>query len=273
MSDVHRLLSKNIMQTKYHFLLTLAISAFVALPSHAQVEVKEITTRPGVKLRFVYAKAENPVASAILFQGGSGVIGIFPNGSMRVEGFLSGGAHRFTQNGISVVIPDIPSDRRSLDDFRHTPEHAQDNAALIAFLRQQAKVPVWAIGTSNGSLSAAATSTHLKEKGPEGIVLTSSVTKMGLTSGLAHVVSLAPLQDVKVPVLLVHHKNDGCYVTPYSAMPALIAAFKSVTRVELLSMEGGSSQGNLCHTGHHQFLGIEAAVTQDISNWIKRELK
>jgi len=256
-----------------HFLLVLVLSLLATLPCHAQVEVKEITTRPGVTLRFVYAKAENPVASAVLFQGGSGVIGIFPNGSMRVEGFLSGGAHRFIQNGISVVIPDVPSDRRSLDDFRHTPEHAQDNAALIEFLRQQAKVPVWAMGTSNGSLSAAAASTHLKEKGPNGIVLTSTVTKMGLSSGLAHVVSLVPLQDVKVPVLLVHHKNDGCYVTPYSAMPGLMAAFKSASKVELLSMEGGSSQGNLCHTGHHQFLGIEAAVTNDISDWIKRNLQ
>jgi hypothetical protein len=95
------------MQTKYHFLLTLVLSAFAALPSHAQVEVKEITTRPSVTLRFVYVKAENPVASAVLFQGGSGAIGIFPNGSMRFEGFLSGGAYRFTQNGISVVIPDV----------------------------------------------------------------------------------------------------------------------------------------------------------------------
>jgi hypothetical protein len=117
----------------------------------AQVEVKELPTRPDVTIRFVYARAENPVANAILFQGGPGNIGIFPNGSMRVENFLSGGAARFTQNGISVAIVDVPSDRRHLNDFRHTPEHAQDAAAVIAFLRQQNRLPVWAIGTSNGS--------------------------------------------------------------------------------------------------------------------------
>ena len=256
------------MRAMLRVLLVFLLASFVPLPSQAQVEVKEITTRPGVTVRFVYAKADNPVASAVLFQGGSGNIVIFPNGSMRFEGFLSGGAHRFTQNGISVVIPDVPSDRRTLDNFRDTPEHAQDNAVLIEFLRQQSKVPVWAIGTSNGSLSAAAASTHLKEKGPDGIVLTSSVTKAPIAG--AHPVTAAPLNEVKVPVLLVHHKYDGCSITPYDAMPGLIAAFKSAKTIELISVEGGSSAGNPCNSGYHQFLGIEAAVTKDIADRIKR---
>lgn len=250
-------------------ILLVCLSA-LALPitSQAQVEVKEISTRPGVTLRFIYAKADNPVASAVLFQGGSGNVGIFPNGSMRDEGFLSGGAHRFTQNGISVVIPDVPSDRRTLNNFRDTPEHAQDNAALIEFLRQQSSTPVWAIGTSNGSLSAAAASTQLKEKGPDGIVLTSSTTKAPFAP--AHPVTLAPLQQIKVPVLLVHHKLDGCKDTPYDAMPGLVAALESAKRVELMTVEGGSPKGNPCYSGYHQFLGIEAAVTKDIADWIKR---
>jgi pimeloyl-ACP methyl ester carboxylesterase len=126
------------------------------------------------------------------------------------------------------------------------------------------------MGTSNGSLSAAAASTHLKEKGPSGIVLTATVTRMGLISSGAHVVSTVPLQEVKVPVLVVHHKKDACYSTPYSAMPELLAALKSAPKVELLTIEGGLSQGNVCYTGYHQFLGIETVVTQDIAEWIKR---
>jgi len=256
------------MRVMLRILLVLLSASLVPITGQAQVEVKEMTTRPGVTVRFIYAKAEHPVASAILFQGGSGNIGIFPNGSMRVENFLSGGARRFTQNGISVVIPDVPSDRRTLDNFRYTLEHAQDNAGLIEFLRQQSKVPVWAIGTSNGSLSAAAASTHLKEMGPDGLVLTSSVTKAPVAA--AHPVTAAPLHDVKVPVLLVHHKQDGCAVTPYDAMPGLVAALGSAKIVELISAEGGSAAGNPCHTGHHQFLGMEAVVTKDIADWIKR---
>jgi hypothetical protein len=255
------------MRITLRLLLVLLLASLVPITSQAQVEVKEITTRPGVTVRFIYAKAENTVASAVLFQGGDGIIGIFPNGSMRFERFLSGGARRFTQNGISVAIPDVPSDRKTLNNFRDTPKHAQDNAALIEFLRQQSKTPVWAIGTSNGSLSAVATSTHLKEKGPDGVVLTSSITKAIFS--LSYPVTAVPLNEVNVPVLLVHHKKDGCIVSPYGAIPALVAAFKSAKKVELISVEGGL-EGGSCDAGGHTFLGIEAAVIKDIAEWIKR---
>ena len=240
--------------------------------AHAQLhpEVKELVTRPGVTLRFLYVKAANPVASAVLFQGGRGNIGIFPNGSMRDEGFLASAGQTFAQLGISVVIPDVPSDRRDLDDFRASAEHAQDNAALIDFLRKQSPVPVWAIGTSNGSLSAAAASTQLGRAGPDGLVLTSTVTREGRTRRMAHRVSDAPLHAVKVPVLLVHHKDDGCYVTPYQAMPSLVAALASSPKVALITSQGGSNHGNPCHTGHHQFQGIEATVIKDIAEWVAR---
>lgn len=250
-------------------LFSAALAA--ALGAHAQVqpEVREISTRPGVTLRFVYLKAAQPVASAVLFQGGPGNIGIFPNGSMRNGGFLAAGGQNFVQHGISVVIPDVPSDRRHLDGFRASAAHAEDNAALIAFLRQQSPVPVWAVGTSNGSLSAAAAATRLQDKGPDGLVLSSTVTQEGRTRGMAHVVSEVPLQDVKVPVLLVHHKDDACYVTPYDAMPGLTAALSASPKVALITAQGGSNNGNPCHGGHHQFQGIEAAVARDIADWVK----
>ena len=127
-------------------------------------------------------------------------------------------------------------------------------------------MPVWAIGTSNGSLSAAAASTYLKGKGPDGIVLTSSVTKALVSA--SHPVTAAPLHEVTVPVLIVHHKHDGCTVSPYDAMPELVAAFKSAKKVELISVDGGSGGGS-CTRGSHSFLGIEAAVTKDIAEWIK----
>lgn len=246
----------------------LLVLALWPLAGQAQPEVREIPTRPGVTVRFIYAKAENPVASAVLLQGGSGAIGIFPNGTTQSSGFLATGAERFAGNGVSVAIPDVPSDRNHLHDFRATPEHAQDIAALIAFLRQQGNGPVWAIGTSNGSLSAAASTTRLKDKGPDGIVLSAAVTKRPVSQ--AHPVTDAPLGEVTVPVLLVHHKEDGCQVTPYAAMPDLLAALKSAKKAELIGVEGGSrGSGTPCGGGHHQFLGIEADVTKSISDWIR----
>lgn len=247
----------------------VACLLFVARFGWAQIEVKEIQARPGASVPFLYAKAEGAVASAVLFQGGAGNIGLFPNGSMREEGFLSGGAQRFLRQGISVVIPDKPSDRRNLGGFRHTPEHAQDIAALIAFLRTQSSAPVWLIGISNGSLSTATGATLIKEGGPDGLVMISSVTKEGLTRGMAHSVQLAALTDITVPVLVVHHKTDPCYVSPYSGAAELVGELKSAKVVELMSIEGGST-GNPCHAGHHQFQGIEEPTTEKIATWIKQ---
>jgi pimeloyl-ACP methyl ester carboxylesterase len=249
---------------KYLLLVLALVSEF----AFGQVEVKELATRPNVTVRFLYAKAENPVASAVLFQGGNGNIGIFPNGTTRVENFLSGGAKRFTANGITVAIVDVPSDRRTLDEFRHTPEHAQDAAAVIAFLRQQSNLPVWAIGTSNGSLSAATAAELLKERGPDGIVLTSSVTRKPVAA--AHPVTEAALDQITVPTLFVHHKNDACGLTPYGAISGVMASMKKAKKVDLITIEGGENRGNPCRTGYHQFLGIEATVTQQIADWIKR---
>ena len=246
----------------------LCIAAVAPALSFAQVEVHDLQTRPDVTLRLVYSKAPNAFASAVLFQGGGGAIGIFPNGSIRVENFLSGGARRFNDNGISVAIVDAPSDRRTLDVFRHTREHAEDAAAVIAFLRQREKLPVWTIGTSNGSLSAATAAVLLGERGPDGIVLTASTTRQPVAA--AHPVTLAKLDEITQPALFVHHRDDRCQVTPYDAIPGVMAAMKKSRRVELISVDGGDSQGNPCYTGHHQFLGIEAAVTQKIADWIRQ---
>ena len=246
----------------------ILIAAGLPCLAVAQAEVHELTTRPEVTLRFVYSKAPDAIASAVLFQGGAGAVGIFPNGSIRNENFLSGGARRFNDNGISVAIVDVPSDRRTLDDFRHTREHAEDAAAVIAFLRQREKLPVWTVGTSNGSLSAATAAAMLGERGPDGIVLTASTTRQPVSA--AHPVTLARLEEITQPALFVHHKEDQCMVTPYDAILGVMATMKKAKRVELISVDGGERQGNPCHTGHHQFLGIEASVTQKIADWIRQ---
>lgn len=235
--------------------LSLAWGLVVAQPT-----VHSIETRPGVQLKFLYVPAQNPVAGAVLFQGGFGNIGLYANGSMQDAGFLSGNGTKFAALGVSVVIPDVPSDRRTLNDYRDSAEHAQDNAALLEFLRQRTKQPIWAMGISNGSLSAAAAAARLGKRGPDGVVLMSTLTQEGRNKQVAHIVTRANLSDVKVPALLVHHKFDGCYVTPFSGMAGLQTSLSGSPKVELLAIEGGSNQGNPCHTGHHQFLGQEDAV-------------
>jgi pimeloyl-ACP methyl ester carboxylesterase len=236
----------------------------------------EIPTRSGVKQPFLYSKAAAPVATAILFQGGNGRIGVAgsqTNAWARIGGFLSDGARRFTDNGITVAIFEAPSDKSSLDGgFRNTPEHNQDVAALIAFLRKENPgLPVWLIGTSNGSLSAASAAANLsKAERPDGIVLTSSTTSLAPTGQThSHPVWAAKLDQIEVPVLFVHHKNDQCSFTPYDAIPKILPNFSKAEKIELITIEGGSTQGHPCHSGYHQFYGIQDDTTRKIADWMK----
>jgi len=246
---------------------TLLLAALASPSVRAQLEVKELPTRPGVTLRFIYAKAQQPIASAVLFQGGSGSIGIRPNGTTRNPNFLSGGADRFVRSGITVAVLDTPSDRRSLDMFRHSSEHAEDVAAVIAFLRKESDRPVWAIGTSNGSLSAASSAEFLGDRGPDGIVLTSSVTNYPRPN--AHPITEAALDRITVSTLFVHHRYDACRSTPFDAIPPLLKKMTRAKKVDLIAIEGGEDRPNSCDSGHHQYVGVEQEVTQKIADWIR----
>lgn len=259
--------------------LLLTLAAVLSTAVNAQnLSFREIPTREGVKQRFVFQKAAEPFASAVLFQGGPGAIGALGSaekGWVKLDGaFLSGGVGRFAETGVSAVAVDAPSDKGNLNHgFRSSPEHAQDIAAVISFLRSEAPGrPVCLVGTSNGSLSATSGAALLGEKGPDCIVLTSSVSikpQSSIVTRFAHVFTDADLTKIKVPVLIVHHKNDSCKHTPYEPMPGYVKAFPNSPKVDFITIEGGQDHSDSCNRGHHQFLGIEREVTAQIAEWIK----
>jgi pimeloyl-ACP methyl ester carboxylesterase len=259
--------------------LILVFGLFFYSSIHAQdLTYHQVITRDGAKQGFAFQQASDPVASAVLFQGGDGRIGAFGSerkGWVRLDGaFLSGGPSRFADTGISAAAFDTPSDRRNLNSgVRSTIEHAQDTAAVMEFLRKRAPgKPVCLIGTSNGSLSAATGAALITDRGPDCIVLTSSVTvkpKSTLIARFAHVFTDADLSKIKVPVLIVHHKNDLCEHTPYAPMLEHVKSFPNSPKVDFITIEGGQDHPDNCNRGHHQFLGIEREVTAQIADWIK----
>jgi dienelactone hydrolase len=249
------------------FTYIASIALLMPIASQAQVEVKAITTRPGVTVKFVYAKAEKPIASVILMAGGSGVLGLFTNGSMRYENYTPTAIPLFVKHGFNVLLAEVPSDKSTLNGFRNTVEHAQDNLALMAFLKQQADVPVWAIGHSNGALSAAAFSTHHQEKGPLGLVLMAATTKAPFNTSSAHPVLLSALDQIKTPVLIVHNKLDPCPANPYSGVTLITTELKLAKKVTHFPIEA-TGTGGVC-SGIHRFIGVEEKVTEQVADWIK----
>lgn len=251
-------------------LLAIAFPASAAWP--ADEEVRTIPGRPGVTQSFLLLRpAGPPVASVIMFAGGDGNLALTSAGVGQLQGnFLVRTRTRWVREGFLVAILDRPSDRKSgLWNFRTTSEHAADIKQAIAAVRELARAPVWLVGTSMGTLSAANAATRLTEGGPSGIVLTSSVTE---TSKLSYETTRhAGLGDIRVPTLVVHHKDDGCRASPYSGAEDIVKVLERAPVKELVVFEGGSPPISApCEAkAAHGYLGLEAQVVAAIGAWIR----
>jgi len=254
-------------------LAALALVAAVAAPAAAE-EVKTIPTRPGVTQSFILLRrSETPVATVILFAGGNGALGLGPDGRMASLGgnFLVRNRARFAEaHGFMVAVPDAPSDHAGgLSRFRANREHAEDIRALIATLRATAPAPVWLIGTSMGTVSAANGAARLsRESGPDGLVLTSTITRWNKREGES--VSDVKLRDIAIPTLVVHHREDACPFTPFADIPGLVRDLSKAPRRELIAFEGGAppESGPCDARAAHGYLGLDAAVVKAIADWI-----
>lgn len=237
--------------------------------------VVDVPTRRGVTQRFLLIEPANAKAAVILFAGGHGGLQIAPDGKLGwgAGNFLVRTRQMLASHGLIVATLDAPSDRQSppiLAGFRQGKHHAGDVKAVIAYLRQHAQVPVWLMGTSSGTQSAGFLATELPREtgGPDGLVLTSTI----LTDKAGRPVPGMPLHFVKVPVLVVHHRQDGCEHCKYADLPLLMDKLTAAPRKELLTFEGGSVRhADPCEAfTHHGYLGIEPDVVAKIAAWIVR---
>lgn len=250
-------------------LLALLLAASAALAQSPQVV--DVPSRAGVTQRILVITPDKPKAAVILFAGGDGGIQIQPDGAITRSGnFLVRSRQLFADQGLTTVVIDAPSDKQShpyLSGHRQTDDHVADVRAVIAWLRQQAKIPVWLIGTSRGTQSAAhiATRLPLAEGGPDGIVLTATV----VNDPRSRDVTRMDLDRIRIPVLVAHHRQDSCRVCLYSDVPRLMEKLTTPPRRELITFDGGISVGDPCEArAHHGFNGIEREVVHGISSWI-----
>ncbi|MEP6721911.1 MAG: alpha/beta hydrolase [Variovorax sp.] len=253
------------------------IAAFffsLALVSQVQAQttqrVVDIPTRPGVTQRMLVLTPPTTRAAVILLAGGHGGLQIFPNGSFNwgAGNFLVRTRQLFADQGLMVAVIDAPSDRQSppyLGGFRQKPEHVADIKAAIAWMREQSKAPVWLVGTSRGTQSAAYVATELSgPQGPDGIVLSSTI----LVDPRGRPVPAMPLEKIRIPVLVVHHEQDGCALCAFADVPTLMAKLANSPKKELLAFNGGDNKGDPCEAmAFHGFNGLEREVVQQIAAW------
>lgn len=233
--------------------------------------VVDIPTRPGVTQRFLLDVPEHPVASLILFAGGNGALQITPDGNLRGGrgNFLIRTRAQWAALGFVVVALDAPSDRQQepfLSGFRQTPEHVADIRASIAWLRKQYKLPVWLLGTSRGTQSAAFAATTLpQDEGPDGLILTSTI----LSDNKSRPVPAMELGTMRIPTLVVHHRQDACKVCNPEYLSGLMQKLTATPRKDLILVDGGVTEGDPCEAkAYHGFNGLEETVVNTVAKWI-----
>jgi len=264
-------------------LVACVVLCSLAAPARAQKvpgqSVIDLPTRPGVTVRYLALAPAQPKAAVLLFTGGAGVANIPDDpgaGYARRGNFLVRSREYFRAQGLFVGVIDVPSDHREgYGAFRATADHAEDIAAVIADMRRRAPgVPVWVIGTSKGTISAADAAVRLpRGKGADGLVLTSTITRpAGRNSGPGgqQTVFDFDLDSVTIPTLIVGHRADACFVTPFADAEQLRGKFAKAPRTGLLAFSGGSPPESAdCEAlAAHGYFGIEREVVDAIADWI-----
>ena len=256
---------------------TIAFAASLSILTSAAARADEIVTlktRAGVTQSFTLLVPDKPVASVILLPGGNGktALHILKPGQMIKKGnFLVRIRYDLQRLGLTVAIVDVPSDQQvgGMVTFRHSDEHVQDIGVVVDYLKAKAPVPVWLIGTSRGTESAASLAIKL---GPriDGVILTSSIVVQN--RGGENILSL-PLDSVRVPVLAVAHKDDSCHITPPSGADQIVQAARASPRKKALIFEGGDApQSEPCEAlAQHGFVGIEKQVAAALADFIKEK--
>ena len=258
---------------KWLLFAALVVAAMSAVPARAAEKVVTIPTRDGVTVKLLEsadAGATAPVA--ILLTGGDGKVNLDGwDGSGNPTGnFVIRTRRLYTAQGFDFAAPDVPSDRSNLSRWRTSEDHARDIAAVIAHIRTFSSGPVFLVGTSRGTISAAGVAAHLKAGLIAGIVLTSSVTR-DTNKGNKDKVPDVDLGAIRVPVLFVHNKDDACYVCVPGDIPDLARKFTAAPSVRIEMVEGGGPwRGDECGPHHaHGYQGIEREVVGKIAAWMK----
>jgi Serine aminopeptidase, S33 len=257
--------------------LMMVLGLFTLAAAASAQEVITLATRKGVTQSFfLTSRPKNLQAVAILFPGSGGLINLrTENGQPKFNqgNFLVRSRVEFVKRGVGAAIIDAPSDQQGGwgmgDEFRLGDEHATDVTTVIADLEKRFPgVPLFLVGTSRGTISAAALGARLGER-VTGVVLTSSMFRPAPKKSKEPGPGLSKFEfaTVKVPLLVVHHVSDQCESTPYSD------AARLAEKYPLISVFGGSPpQSGPCDAfSQHGYLGKESETVEQIVNWMLKK--
>ncbi len=241
----------------------------------ASERVVNIPRSGGALQRVLILTPPHPRAAIVMLPGGSGDVGIERGGDIRHDNnFVVRSRGLWAARGYAVLIPDT-IDGANLRGQRSGAQYGQLAADLIAYARSSivppAVLPVFLLGTSQGSIAAMNGAAHAAAGTLAGVVLTESVAVMG---GSHETVFSANPDRVRVPALVVANTDDRCDVAPPAMARRIAAAMSNSPNVEVKMISGGETKSaKACGSlTPHGYYGIEDRVVDLISEWMQARL-
>jgi pimeloyl-ACP methyl ester carboxylesterase len=215
------------------------------------------------------------VAVLVLLIGGDGAMGFTPGQvNTGATNTVARDRYHFAAEGYVVALVDAANDFNAtgigVRGRRLGAAHLADLSAVMADLRgRYPGLPIWAVGHSRGTLSAAVTATSV-EPPADGLVLMSSLT--GDPANPSEDLSQVDLESITGPVLIVSHQADTCAFTLPEDSKALRKRFTASERARFRDFNGGSAPlTDPCDPlAPHGFFGIDQKVVDAITKWVRR---
>lgn len=241
--------------------------ALCALTAWGEDQLLRVASRPEVTTSYWWMPREGATATVVLFSGGTGGIG-YRDGEPKSGNFLIRSRDEFAKAGFNVALVGNPSDMPQLNPaFRQSPEHMSDARAILADIRKRVAVPVWLVGTSQGTISATAVAIEMGAQ-INGVVLTSTLTGQQFGGSVSNMA----LERIQVPVLVYQHAKDGCKLTPPYLAARLLGQLTAAPVRKYIEVDGGQNpKGPPCEAFHyHGYIEMEPQAVAQIAAWIHK---
>ena len=190
----------------------------------------------------------SPKYLVILFPGGSGIVD-----PRMVDGRL---VYSARGNFLVRSRPLIVDDEFATVTTNSSQSEERIQAVLDDLKRRFPQARIYLMGTSNGTWSTMALAGYLSDR-IAGEIHTSSLSRI---SGF-------DAKQYKNRQLVVHHRDDACRATAFSAARSSHERYGN----EFIVMEGGITVGDPCEAfAHHGYNGIERETIDAIKQWIRQ---
>lgn len=215
------------------------------------------------------------IAVLVLYIGGDGTLNL---GAGQVNtgspNTVARNRYHIAAEGFVVAVVDAANDFNispiGLSGRRLGAAHLADLQAVMADLRgRYPGLPIWGVGHSRGTLSAAVTAVSVSPPA-DGLVLMSSLT--GDPANPTEDLSQVDLESITGPALIVSHQGDVCAFTNPEDSKALTKRFTASERAKFRGFNGGSAPlTDPCDAlAPHGFFGIDQRVVDAVTKWIRR---